>query len=220
MSTAPAPAPLLFPLFLKLEGRKVLLVGAGGVAASKLATLRGTGAEVLVVAPEIGAGIAAAEAAGECAVLRRPFVEGDLQGAWLAIAAAPPEVNRAVAAAAGKLFVFVNAVDDPAPASAYAGGVVRREGVTLAISTAGRAPALAGLLREALDALLPPELGAWVAEASSLRAGHKAAKIPLAERRPLLLRALNRIYGQESEHESEHESGNESGNEPGNESGE
>ena len=209
MSAARA-QPLLFPLFLKLEGRRVLVVGAGKVAASKLATLRGTGADVLVIAPALGAGIAAAEAAGDCTVLCRPFAEADLQGAWLVIAAATPEVNRAVATAAGPRCVFVNAVDDPAPASAYAGGVVRRDGVTLAISTAGRAPALAGLLREALDTLLPPDLGAWVAEASGLRAGHKAKRVPLAERRPLLLRALNRIYG--------HEYGDEYGNEYGHES--
>ena len=66
--------------------------------------------------------------------------------------------------------VFVNAVDDPANASAYLGGVVRRAGVTFAISTDGRAPALAGLLREGLDAALPEEeLEAWVAEAERLR---------------------------------------------------
>ena len=60
------------------------------------------------------------------------------------MAAAPPEVNREVAAAAEERRLFVNAVDDPAHASLYLGGVVRRGGVTAAISTDGRAPALAG----------------------------------------------------------------------------
>ena len=68
------------------------------------------------------------------------------------MAAATPEVNRDVARLAEARHVFVNAVDDPPNATAYLGGVVRRDGVTLAISTAGHAPALAGLLREALDA--------------------------------------------------------------------
>ena len=100
------------------------------------------------------------------------------------------------ALAAAERCVFVNAVDDPAPASAYAGGVVRREGVTVAISTAGKAPALAGLLRQAIDGLLPAEVGSWIAEAATLRVEQKAAGIPLAARRPLLLRALNRLYGE------------------------
>lgn len=188
--------PLLFPLFLKLSLRKVLVVGAGPVAASKLLTLEGTGARVTVVAPAACDGVAQAEAEGRVRLLRRAFEPADLSGAWLVIAAATPEVNRAVAAAAGERCVFVNAVDDPAPASAYAGGVVRRAGVTVAISTAGKAPALAGLLREALDGLLPVELGAWIAQAATLRAQHKADGVPLAARRPLLLRALNRLYGE------------------------
>ncbi len=68
------------------------------------------------------------------------------------MAAAPPEVNRQVVVAAEARRVFVNAVDDPPNATAYLGGVVRRYGVIVAISTGGRAPALAGLMREALDA--------------------------------------------------------------------
>ncbi|GAC1339215.1 MAG: hypothetical protein NVSMB23_07920 [Myxococcales bacterium] len=183
-------APLLFPLFLKLDGRKVLVVGGGKVALAKLATLQGTGAVVTVVAPEVLAEIERLAAAVE----RRAFAEGDLVGAWLVIAAAPPEVNRAVAAAAATRCLFVNAVDDPAPASCYAGGVVRRAGVTLAISTAGTAPALAGLLREGLEAVIPDDLQRWIDEARALRTQQKAAQVPMEERRPLLLRALNRLY--------------------------
>ena len=71
-------------------------------------------------------------------------------------AAATPEVNRAVREAADARGVFVNAVDDPANATAYLGGTINRGGVTVAFSTAGQAPALAGLLREAFDELVPP----------------------------------------------------------------
>ncbi len=85
------------------------------------------------------------------------------------VAAAPPEVNRQVLAAAEARQLFVNAVDDPPHATAYLGGVVRRDGVTVAISTGGRAPALAGLLREALDAWLPDDLDAWMAAADEAR---------------------------------------------------
>ena len=110
------------------------------------------------------------------------------------MAAATPEVNREVARAAEARGVFVNAVDDPPNATAYLGGVVRRAGVTLAISTNGRAPALAGLLREALDAVLPADLERWVAEARAIRPRWIAKRVPMADRRPQLLRALNALY--------------------------
>jgi|GEM_PF-1484959 len=113
---------------------------------------------------------------------------------WV-VAAATPEVNRDVAAAAAARGLFVNAVDDKASATAYLGGVVRRGEVTVAISTGGIAPALAGLLREALDALLPDDLERWIEVARDARASWKRTAVPMTERRPLLLRALDRIYG-------------------------
>jgi hypothetical protein len=81
-------------------------------------------------------------------ITQRPFEPADLDGVWLVVAAATPEVNRQVAEVAETRRVFVNAVDDPANASAFLSGVVRRDGVTLAISTSGQAPALVALLRE------------------------------------------------------------------------
>ena len=110
------------------------------------------------------------------------------------MAAAPPHVNREVLAAAEARRIFVNAVDDPQHATAYAGGVVRREGVTIAISTNGRAPALAGLLREALDVWLPGDLASWMTAADEARRSWKEERVPMERRRPLLLEALNRLY--------------------------
>ena len=90
----------------------------------------------------------------------------------------------------------MNAVDDPPSASAYLGGVVRRAGVTFAISTDGRAPALAGLLREGLETLLPEaELEQWLATAERERRAWRAQGTALEKRRPLLLDALFRRYG-------------------------
>ncbi len=141
----------LLPLFLTLTGRRVLLVGGGPVAAAKLRQLLAVGADVHVVAPRVDAEI---ERAG-VTIARRRFEPADLDETWLVVAAATPEANREVAAAADARRIFVNAVDDPSNATAFLGGVVRRGGVTIAISTSGDAPALAGLLREALDAVLP-----------------------------------------------------------------
>jgi uroporphyrin-III C-methyltransferase/precorrin-2 dehydrogenase/sirohydrochlorin ferrochelatase len=182
----------LLPVFLKLEGRQVLLVGAGPVAASKLPALLASGAEVTVVAPEVRYEIAATAVRVE----RRAFRPGDLDGVWLVVAAAPPEVNREVARAAEARRVFVNAVDDPAAASVYTGGVLRRGGVTIAVSTEGRAPALAGVLREAFEAVLPDDVASWVDLASALRAEQKAERLAMGTRRPRLLDALNRRYAE------------------------
>jgi uroporphyrin-III C-methyltransferase/precorrin-2 dehydrogenase/sirohydrochlorin ferrochelatase len=110
------------------------------------------------------------------------------------VAAATPEVNAAVAAAAEERRLLVNAVDDPDRASAYTAGVVRRGDATVAISTAGRAPALAGLLKEAIDAVLPPDVADWIDVAEAERPAWKRERVPLAERRPLLLRRLNDLY--------------------------
>src|SRR4029453_13506153 len=108
----------LFPLFLKLAGRKVLVVGGGPVAAAKGAALRGGGAGVLVVAPEGEPALAELAAAGKISIALRSFEAADIEGVWLVVAAATPEVNRRAAAAAESQRRFVLAVDDPSAASA------------------------------------------------------------------------------------------------------
>jgi uroporphyrin-III C-methyltransferase/precorrin-2 dehydrogenase/sirohydrochlorin ferrochelatase len=185
-----SPAPALLPVFLKLAGRRVLVVGGGPVAESKLEPLLAAEADVTVVAPEIGEGIERRPVR----IVRRAFRAADVEGAWLVVAAAPPGVNRAVREAAEARRVFVNAVDDPSAGSAYLGGVLRRGGVTIAVSTEGRAPALAGLVREGLEAALPEDVSDWVETAAALRREQKRSGVPMGERRPLLLRALNRLY--------------------------
>ena len=180
----------LLPLFVKLAGRTVVVVGGGAMAAARVRQLAEVGARVTVVAPEVRDDVVGAAAL----VHLRPFQPGDLDGAWLAVAAATPAVNRRVARAAEERRILVNAVDDPETATAYTGGVVRRGDAVVAISTAGRAPALAGLLREAVDAFLPRELGHWVEAAEGERAAWKRDGVPLAARRPLLLRTLEALY--------------------------
>ncbi|MEO8481865.1 MAG: bifunctional precorrin-2 dehydrogenase/sirohydrochlorin ferrochelatase [Acidobacteriota bacterium] len=186
-----ADVPLL-PIFLKLSGLPVLMVGGGTVAASKLDTLLPTGAAVTVVAPAICDAIRQAG----IAIVERPFTESDLDGQWLVVAAATPEVNASVARAAGTRHLFVNAVDDPPNATAYLGGVVRRSGATIAISTSGRAPALAGLLREGLDEVLPADdvLDDWFAQSDELKRRWRTTGVPMAERRPELAEAIARRY--------------------------
>ncbi len=188
----PDGGPALLPVFLRLAGRRVVVVGAGAVAAGKLPALLATGASITVVALDVHDEIARAPVT----VHRRAFAASDLDGAWFVLAAATPEVNRWVGKAAEERRVFVNAVDDPGSASAYTGGVLHRGGVTIAVSTEGRAPALAGLLREGLEAVLPPEVGTWASLAHALRERQRRARTPLHRRRPALLEALNRLYAE------------------------
>ena len=183
----------LLPLFLNLSGRTVVLVGGGPVAAAKFRQLQAAQAAVRVVAPAIVPGIADAPGPG-VTIVRRAFVPADLDDAWLVVAAATPAVNRAVAKAAEERRLFVNAVDDPVNASAFLSGVVRRSGVALAISTAGDAPALTSLLREALDAVLPGDLGDWMRTARGERSEWRRDGVAMNQRKPRLLRALNALY--------------------------
>ncbi len=188
----------LFPIFVNLSGRKVVLVGGGRVASAKLGQLIAAGARIDVVAPGVCQVIADAadrtEPPVRVTIFRRRFTAADLDDAWLAVAAATPEVNRDVANAAELRHVFVNAVDDPVNASAFLSGVVRRSGVTIAISTAGEAPALTALLREALDKMMPRDLAAWMRRARAERTLWKRDGVPIDARKPRLLRALNEMY--------------------------
>ena len=124
----------MFPAFLNLVARPVVVVGGGPVAASKLDALLAAGADVTVVSPEV---VPAIDRAG-VKVVRRGFEPSDLDGAWWVVAAAPADVNERVHAAANARRIFVNAVDDPRHATAYLGGVVRRGG-SRRESTASRA---------------------------------------------------------------------------------
>lgn len=188
-ATAAVTLPRL-PVFLRFDGRPVVVVGGGSMAVQKIPALLDAGARVTVIAPHVDAGVDRSRVI----VQERPFQPSDLDGAWFVTAAATPDVNREVRAAADARAVFVNAVDDPANATAYLGGTIARGGVTVAFSTAGQAPALAGLLREAFDAMVPQDVEVWVQQAHTLSRQQRAAQVPMSERRPQLLEALNRLY--------------------------
>lgn len=186
----PAEALPRLPVFLRFDHRRAVVIGGGAVAASKIPALLAAGADVTVIAPSISAAIDRSQVRA----LEREFTASDLDGAWFATAAATPDVNREVREAAEVRGIFVNAADDPSNATAYLGGTIARGGVTVAISTDGEAPALAGLLREAFDELVPADIGTWARRAGELRRQQRANGVPMAARRPQLLDVLNRLY--------------------------
>jgi precorrin-2 dehydrogenase/sirohydrochlorin ferrochelatase len=180
----------LFPIFLKLTGRRCVVVGAGHLAESKIASLRAADAAVTVIAPQASASIAEQAAAGELTLHGRHYRQGDLAEAFLVIAATnDPAVNRAVFAEATATGVLCNAVDDPPFCDFYFPSVVRRGDLQIAISTAGNSPALAQQLRKDLNEQLPLDLGDWLADLGNLRREVVAAE-PLNEERRLILHEL------------------------------
>jgi siroheme synthase-like protein len=179
----------LFPLFLKLAGRAVLVVGAGAMAERKVHSLLASGARVHLVAPQATAELKRLAAEGLLAWTARRFEESDLEGAWLVVAATgQAETQQRVAAAAEARRVFLLAVDDPPNASAYSGAIVRRPPFQIAISSSGAAPALTRVLREIIEQVLPGD--AWVEHARALRERWIADGTPIGERFGALVRDL------------------------------
>ena len=180
----------LLPIFLRLERRPVLVVGAGTVALAKIESLRAAGAAIRVVAPQALAQVRELAAGNALAWHQRVFVPADLDGIFLVIAATnAPEINHAVYEEALRRNVLCNAVDDPPNCDFYFGSVVARGDLQIAISTAGESPALAQRLRREIDEQLPTDLGPWLAELGGLRRGVRAAT-PAGEARNLLLHEL------------------------------
>lgn len=180
----------LLPIFLRLEGRPALLVGAGNVALEKIGSLLQTGLRLRVVAPEARQEVQALAADGKLEWVQREFVPDDLNSMFLVIAATDkPAVNAAVYRAAIERNVPCNSVDDIPNCDFYFGSVVRRGDLQVAISTAGESPALAQRLRREIDAQLPQDLGPWLVELGSLRREVLAAH-PHGEERKLLLHEL------------------------------
>ena len=181
----------LWPLFLKLHGRTVLVVGAGSVAERKIRSLLEAGAAVRMVAPEATLELRRLAEAGRIEWRARPFEPADADGTWIALAATPnADVQRAVADAAAARRLFLIAADDPANSSAYSGAVVRRPPFAVAISSSGATPALTRLLREIIEQVLPePD---WIEHAKALRARWIASATPAGGRFGELVRELAR----------------------------
>src|SRR6516162_7357004 len=138
----------VYPLSLRLAGRRVLVVGGGAVALRRVAGLREAGAEVVLVAPRLTPALADLAARGQITAHQRDYQPGDLDGAWLVLACTDqPEVNEAVAADAGRRHLWCARADDAATSAAWVPAVGRAGAVTVAVN-AGRNPRRAAALRD------------------------------------------------------------------------
>jgi len=177
----------LFPIFLKLAGRRCLVVGAGNLGESKIRSLLEAGASVRVVALAASNAIAELADAGVITFEQRGFEARDLDDMFLVIAATPvTDLNQAIFQEAQARGVLCNAVDDPDHCDFYSGAVVRRGDLQIAISTAGHSPALAQRLRRQLEEQFGPEYSEWLERLGSARKQLFATGIDPEVRRNLL----------------------------------
>ena len=155
--------PVLFPLFLKLDGRRCLVVGGNAEVDGKIPGLLSSGARVTVVSPEAADGIRALAAANEVAWEQRQFVASDLDDVTLVIALDEDDsVNDLVYREATARGVLCNVVDQPERCHFYYPAVVRRGHLQIAISTGGLSPALASQIRRDLDQQFDRDYAGWL----------------------------------------------------------
>src|SRR5579862_7846857 len=177
----------LFPMFMKLEGRSCLVVGAGTVGEPKIKSLIEAGASVRVVALQATAAVGEWTESGAISWEAREFKITDLDGVFLIIAATNNrDLNAEIFHAARQRNILCNVVDDPEYCDFYYPAVVRRGDLQLAISTNGHSPALAQRIRRELEAQFGPEYGEWLEELGTIRRHLFASGLNADERRRLL----------------------------------
>ena len=183
----------LFPIFLKLDSRHCLVVGAGNVALEKITSLLQANASIHVIAPAACGAVERLASGGQIAFERRGFQERDLAGKTLVVTATNSrDVNREVFLASERCGVLCNSVDDPPNCDFYFASVVQRGALQIAISTAGESPALAQRLRREIDAQLPADIASWLTEVGALRR-EVLASHPAGDERKALLHQLAQL---------------------------
>ena len=177
----------LFPMFLKLSNRPCLVVGAGAIAESKIASLLDAGGHVRVVAPEATPQVRTWAQSKALEWHQRPFEPADLDGMFLVIAAtSSTELHQRIFEEASRRAVLCNIVDVPPLCDFYYPSVGQRGALQIAISTAGQSPALAQRLRKQLEAQFGPEYEQWLAYLAEARDKLHSTDMDPDERKRLL----------------------------------
>ncbi|MEW6635738.1 MAG: bifunctional precorrin-2 dehydrogenase/sirohydrochlorin ferrochelatase [Actinomycetota bacterium] len=178
-----------YPIFLDLSGRRCVVVGGGAVADRKARKLLQAQAEVVVVAPEVRPALESIAVE----VHRRPYAEGDLEGAFLAFAATDArEVNAAVAREGRERSVPVNVADRPSEGDFAVPSTLRRGRLQVSVSTGGASPALARRIRECLEGFFGPE---WAGIIEEYERARRAGQPPDPRLEEEVSRCLSRFSG-------------------------
>jgi precorrin-2 dehydrogenase / sirohydrochlorin ferrochelatase len=159
-----------FPVCLKIAGRQCLVIGGGRVGERKVKGLLAHGALITVVSPELNEALSSLLRDGAIQWRNRPYREGDLAGAFLVIAATDdPAVQERVHAEAEARNILLNVADVPKWCNFILPATARRGDLSISVSTAGKSPALASAMRQALELQFGPEYGVLVNILGSLR---------------------------------------------------
>jgi siroheme synthase-like protein len=189
-------------MFLKLDGRACLVVGAGSVGEPKIRSLIDCGARVHVVAPLASAAVTEATSRGAVDWSQKEFEPSDLDGVFLVVAATSSiEVNHAIYRAAQERGILCNVVDDPPHCDFFYPAVVRRGHFQIAISTGGLSPALAQRVRKQFEEEFPPVYGVWLEELGKKRAALFQSGCAPELRRSLLHQAVTPAALAQFEHD-------------------
>jgi precorrin-2 dehydrogenase / sirohydrochlorin ferrochelatase len=183
----------LFPVFLKLDQRRCVVVGGGKTAEEKVPTLLACGANLVVIAPSATSRIKTWARAKKLVWLERSFALEDLNDAFLCVVATPSKaVNRAVFQEAQQRGILCNVVREGANCNFYYPAVVRRGPLQIAISTAGHSGALAKRIREELEHQFGPEWATWLRWLAEVRSSLYDDPLSPRQRRTLLQKLVSK----------------------------
>jgi precorrin-2 dehydrogenase / sirohydrochlorin ferrochelatase len=187
----------LFPMFVKLTGRRVLVVGAGAVGEAKVGSLLDTGAHIRVVALQANTAMREWAGAGAISLEERAFARGDLDGIFLVVAATSSrETNGFIFTEAQRRQILCNVVDVPELCDFFYPAVVRRGDLQIAVSTSGQSPSLAQRIRKQLEQQFGSDYANWVEELGKIRREVLGSDLPAEGKREL----LHSLTGQDKAH--------------------
>jgi len=192
-----------YPIFLDLNGRRVVIIGGGNVATRKAETILGTGARLVVVAPRLDemlrkvcagtkAGSTPSTSSGQASSPQAELIESKyskdyLAGATLVIAATNDEaLNKQIYKDCQQLGILCNVVDSPGLCDFYVPAVVQRGDLQIAIGTDGNCPAYAGHLRKKLEKIFTEKHGEFLASLETIRGFIINKSADASERKTLL----------------------------------
>src|SRR5579871_454305 len=175
--------PHYYPVMLDVRGRPALVVGGNRVAAEKAAALAASGALVTVMSDDFCEELLSMEAQSKITLRRKAYIEGDLEGAFVIVAATnDPRLIDAIWSETQRRGQLVNIVDVPARCSFIVPSILRRDQLTIAVSTEGASPSLARRIRQNLEYLFPPAYGAYLRLAAVARKYLRQAQVSYERR--------------------------------------
>jgi siroheme synthase-like protein len=173
-----------YPIFLNLNGRKCVVIGGGQVALRKVTTLLQYGADITVISPRLCKGLRELDCEGKLEVMHRAYQAGDMEGAYIAIIATGNRtVNLHASLEARCNKIAVNVVDDPGLSDFILPSIVRRGSLSIAISTAGKSPALARKIRTRLEGQVDEKYAELVLLIEGVRREVKRRKLKVSSKR-------------------------------------